>query len=39
MTKEHIKSAAITLAVVLVGIYIARQVPVVGPFVDKALVG
>lgn len=37
--KAHAKQAAITLAVVLVGIYVARQLPVVGPFVDKALVG
>jgi hypothetical protein len=37
--KEHAKSAAITLAVVLVGIYVLRQVPTVGPLVDKMLMG
>lgn len=37
--KQHAKSAAITLAVVLVGIFVLRQVPVVGPFVDKAISG
>ena len=37
--KAHIKQAAITIAVVLAGIYILRQVPVAGPLVDKALNG
>ncbi len=37
--KEHAKSAAITLAVVLVGIYVLRQVPTVGPLVDKMISG
>ena len=37
--QAHAKSAALTLAVVLVGIFVLRQVPVVGPFVDKALNG
>ena len=37
--QAHLKSAAITIAVVLVGVYILRQAPVVGPMVDKALNG
>lgn len=37
--QAHFKQAAMTLAVVIVGIYIARQVPVVGPLVDKAISG
>ena len=35
----HLKSAAITVGIVLVGIYILRQAPVVGPMVDKAISG
>jgi hypothetical protein len=37
--QAHAKNAAITLAIVLVGIYVLRQAPVVGPMVDKALNG
>lgn len=37
--KAHIKQAAITIAVVLVGIYILRQVPVTNDLVNKALNG
>ncbi len=37
--QAHLKQAAITLAVVLVGIYIVRRVPVLGPLADTALNG
>ena len=37
--QTHIKQAAITLAIVLVGIYIVRRVPVIGPMADMALNG
>ena len=37
--KAHFKQAAITLAVVLVGIYVVRKLPVVGPLADTALNG
>lgn len=37
--QAHLKSAAITIAVVLAGIYVLRQMPVVGPMVDKAISG
>lgn len=37
--KAHAKAAAITLAVVLVGIFVLRKVPVVGPMVDMAISG
>ena len=37
--KAHAVQIAKTLAVVLVGIYVLRRAPVVGPFVDTALNG
>lgn len=37
--KAHLKQAAITVAVVLVGIYLVRRVPVIGPMADMALTG
>lgn len=37
--KAHIKQAAITVAVVLAGIYILRRVPVTAGIVDTALNG
>lgn len=37
--KAHAKAAAITIATVLIGIYVLRRVPVVGGFVDTALNG
>jgi len=37
--KAHLKQAAITLAVVLAGIYILRRVPVAQGLVDTALNG
>lgn len=37
--QSHIKSAAMTVAIVLVGIYIARKVPMLGGLVDTALNG
>ena len=37
--KAHLKQAAMTIAVVLVGIYVLRRVPVAGELVDKALNG
>lgn len=36
---EHIKKGAITLGVVLVGIYIARRIPGLSGIVDTALNG
>lgn len=37
--QAHIKQALITTAIVLVTIYVARKVNVVGGFVDTALQG
>lgn len=37
--KAHLKNAAITLATVLVGIYVLRRVPVAANLVDTALNG
>lgn len=35
--QAHLKNALITTAIVLGTIYILKQVPVVGPFVEQAL--
>lgn len=37
--QAHLKQAAMTIGVVLVGIYVLRQLPVVGPLVNTALAG
>jgi hypothetical protein len=37
--KTHLKNAAITVATVLVGIYMLRQVSMTKTYVDKALNG
>ena len=37
--KAHLKAAAITVITVLVGIYVIRKIPVVGPLADTALNG
>ena len=37
--KAHFKQAAITVAVVLFGIYVLRQLPIVGPLTDRAISG
>lgn len=39
MSMSALKSAVITTAIVVVTIAIARRVPVVGPVVNRALVG
>jgi hypothetical protein len=39
MSVSHIKSAVIAAATVIAVIYIARQIPVVGTYVDKAISG
>lgn len=39
MNTAHLKNAAITIATVLVGIYVLRQVPFTSDLVDRALNG
>lgn len=36
---SHVKNAAITTAIVLLSIYVLRQVPVTGDLVNKAISG
>lgn len=39
MTTANLKNAAITVATVLVGIYVLRQIPFTSDLVDRALNG